>query len=84
MKWLLDDQRNAKLSLFLSQYQITYQTEQNDKMTALRPNDSIAFTFFMAFSNSLPNWDTFVKYFFFDLMLSSKSDEMTAVWPIDS
>ena len=48
-------------------------------MTALRPNDSIALTFFMAFSNSLPNWDTFVKYFFFDLMLSSKSDAMTAV-----
>ena len=54
---------------------------ESDKMTALRPNDSI--TFFMAFSNSIPNWTPFVKEFF-DLMLSSKSDKMTAVWPIDS
>ena len=50
---------------------------ESDKMTALRPNDSITFTFFMAFANSIPNWTPFVKEFF-DLMLSSKSDKMTA------
>ena len=51
---------------------------ESDKMTALRPNDSITFTFYVTFSNGIPNWTTF------DSMLSSERDEMTAEWPNDS
>ena len=37
----------------------------SDELTALWPNDTLSFNFFMAFSNSIPNWITFVKEVFF-------------------
>ena len=37
---------------------------ESDEMTALWPNDSLTFTFYVIFSNSIPNWTTFVKEFF--------------------
>ena len=37
---------------------------QNDKMTALSPNQRLTFTFYEAFSNSIPNRATFVKEVF--------------------
>ena len=61
--------------------QIVYQTKEllqkkffdsmfsleSDEMTALWPNDSLTFTFYATFSNSIPNWTTFVKeVFWFD------------------
>ena len=67
---------------FISESQIAYQTEQllekkffdskfslvSDKMTALGPNDSSTFTFYVIISNSIPNWATFVKeVFWFDV-----------------
>ena len=51
-----------------------------EEMTALWPNDSLTFTFFETFSNSIPKWTTFVKEIF-DLMTSLESDEMTALLP---
>ena len=56
---------------------------KSDKMTAFRPNESLTFTFFVTFSNSIPNWRTFVKEVF-DLMFSLESDKMTTLWPNDS
>ena len=50
----------------------------SDEMMALRPNESLIFSFYGSLSNSIQNWTTFVKDFF-ELMLSSESDEMTAV-----
>ena len=32
---------------------------ESDEMTVLWPNDSLTFTFYVAFSNSIPNWTTF-------------------------
>ena len=58
-------------------------TLESDEMTALWPNDSLIFTFYVIFSNSIPNWRTFVKWVF-DLMFSLESDKMTALWPNDS
>ena len=49
---------------------------ESDEMTTLGQNDSITFTFYLTFSNGIPQWTTFVKDFF-DLMFSSESDEMT-------
>ena len=77
--------------------QIAYQTEQvllkkffdlmfsleSDEMTALWPNDSLTFTFYETFSNSIPYWTTFVKEVF-DSKFSLESDEMTALWPNNS
>ena len=41
---------------------------ESDKITALWPNDSLTFTYFMIFSNSIPKWATFVKeLFWFDV-----------------
>ena len=34
---------------------------ESDEMTALWPNDSLTFTFYVTFSNSIPYWTTFVK-----------------------
>ena len=34
---------------------------ESDKVTALLPNDSLTFTFYEAFSNSIQNWTPFVK-----------------------
>jgi len=59
----------------MSDSQKAYQTEQlllkkffdsmfsleSDKMTALWPNDSLTFTFYVIISNGKPNWATFVK-----------------------
>ena len=55
----------------------------SDKMTALWPNDSLIFTFYVIFSNIIPNLRTFVKELF-DSILSLESDKMTALWPNDS
>ena len=55
--------------------QIAYQTEEllwkkffdsmfsleSDEMIALWPNDSLTFTFYVIFSNSIPNKTSFVK-----------------------
>ena len=71
----------AKLLLFIQNSQIEYQTEQllkfldlmlsfqSDKITAFWPNQRLTFTFYETFSNSIPNWTTFVKEFF-DSMFS--------------
>ena len=56
---------------------------ESDEMTALRPINSLTFTFYMTFLNSIPNWTTFEKEVF-DLMFSLESDQMTALWPNDS
>ena len=63
---------------FMSDSQKAYQTEQllwkkffdsmfsleSDEMTALWSNESLTFTFYVIVSNSIPNWTTFVKEFF--------------------
>ena len=67
----------AELSLFIWHSQIAFQIDQllkkvfasmfsleSDEMTALGPNDSLTFTFYLKFSNSIPNWTTFVKEVF--------------------
>ena len=56
---------------------------ESDEMTALGPNDSLTFTFYVTFSYSIPYWTTFVKEVF-DSMFSLESDEMIALWPNDS
>ena len=53
---------------------------ESDEMTALWPNDTLTFTFYVRFSNSIPNWSNFVKEVF-DSMLSLESIEMTALGP---
>ena len=50
---------------------------ESDEMTALWPNDSLTFTFYVIISNSIPNWATFVQKKFFDSMFSLESDKMT-------
>ena len=55
---------------------------ESDEMTAFWPNDSLTLSLYVTFSNSKPNWTTFVKEVF-DSMFSLKSDEMTALWPND-
>ena len=52
-------------------------------MTALGPNESLTFTFYVIISKSISNWITFVKEVF-DSMFSLESDEMTALGPNDS
>ena len=37
---------------------------KSDEMTAFRANDSMTFTFYVTFSNSIPNWTTCVKEVF--------------------
>ena len=37
---------------------------ESDEMTGLWPNDSLTFTFYITFSNSIPNWTAFVKEVF--------------------
>ena len=56
---------------------------ESDEMTALWPNDSLTFTFYVAFSNSIPNWASFENKRF-DSIFSLENDEMTALWPNDS
>ena len=48
---------------------------ESDEMTALGPNDSLTFSFYQTFSNSIPNGTTFLKEVF-DLMLGLQSDKM--------
>ena len=50
---------------------------ESDEMTALWPNDSLTFTFYVTISNSIPNWASFKKNIF-DLVFSLESDEITA------
>ena len=56
---------------------------EGDEMTALWPNDSLTFTFYGKFSNSIPNRATFVKEGF-DFIYSLEGDKMAALWPNDS
>ena len=56
---------------------------ESDKMTALWPNYSLTFTFYVTFSNILQKWTSFIKEVF-DSMFTLESDEMTALWPNDS
>ena len=51
---------------------------ESDKMSPLWPNDSLTFTFYMTFSNGIPNWSTIVKEAF-DSMFSLGIDKMTAL-----
>ena len=57
--------------------QIAYQTEQllykffdsmlileSEKITALLPNKTLTFSFYGSLSNSIQNWTTFAKEFF--------------------
>jgi len=53
---------------------------ESDEMTALWPNDRLTFTFYVIYSNRIPNWASFVKEVF-DSMFSLESDKMTALWP---
>ena len=39
-------------------------TLESDEMTALWPNESLTFTFYVIILNSIPNWATFVKEVF--------------------
>ena len=50
---------------------------ESDEMIALWPNDSLTFTFYMTFSNSIPNWSTIVKEVF-DSMFGLRIEKMTA------
>ena len=52
---------------------------ESDKMTDLRQNESLTFTFYVTFANFIPN-----RKKFFDLMISLESEERTALWPNDS
>ena len=47
---------------------------ESDIITAVWPNDSLTFTLYATFSNSIPKWATFVKEVF-DLMFSLESDK---------
>ena len=37
---------------------------ESDKMATFWPNDSLTFTFYVTFSNSIPNWTIHVKEVF--------------------
>ena len=37
---------------------------ESDEITALWPNHSLFSTFYVTFSNSIPNWTTFIKEVF--------------------
>ena len=50
---------------------------ESDEMTAVWQKESLNFTFYITFSNSILNSTTFVKEFY-DLMLSTESDKVTA------
>ena len=54
-------------------FDVQFRRWQNDFFV---PNDSLTFTFYATFSNRLPNWTTFEKDVFFDLMLSSDSAKL--------
>ena len=51
---------------------------ESDEMTTLWPDESLTFTFYLTFSNSKPNWTTFVKEVF-DSVFRLESDERTAL-----
>ena len=48
---------------------------ESDKMTALWPNGSLIFIFYVTFPNNIPNWTPFVEEDFWC------HDEMTAFGP---
>ena len=82
----------ALLSLLMTHSKTTFQTKHllknnfffiNDEMTVFWPNEILNLTFPERFSNSIPNWITFVNEVF-DSMPSLESDKMTPLWPIDS
>ena len=50
--------------LLLKKYFDSMFSLESDEMTALWPNDSFTFTFYVVFSNSMPNGTTFVKEIF--------------------
>ena len=56
---------------------------ESDKMTALWPNNSLTFTFYMTFSNSIPDFTKYVKEVF-DPIFTFESDKMTALQPNDN
>ena len=56
---------------------------ESDEITAFWPNNSLTFTFYEKFSNSITNWTTFVKQVFVS-MFNLESDEITALWPNES
>ena len=56
---------------------------ESDKMTALWPNESLSFTFYVSFSKSIPNWASLVREVF-GSMFSLESNEITVFWPNDS
>ena len=80
--WLSQEAYQTEQLLWENFFDLMFFLE-SDKMTALWPNDRLTLTFYVIFSNTIPNWTTFVTDFF-ELMISSDSDEMTAVWPNDS
>ena len=75
---LFCEQMTASIEVFVTHIQVAHHYEQlckkksfdsmtsleSDKMNALRPNNRLCFTSFETFSNSIPNWTTFVKEFF--------------------
>ena len=77
------------LSLFMPHSEAAYQTEQvffdlmfsleSHKMTALWPNDSTTFTFYVTFQIAY-HIEQLLQKICFDLMLSLQSDEITALW----
>ena len=58
---------------------------ESDEMTALWPNDSLTFTFYVIISKSLPNWATFVKeVFWFGVYFSSwRNDCFVTKWQLN-
>ena len=49
---------------------------ESNEMTALWPNDRLTLTLYATFSNSLPNWTTFVEEVF-NTMLCLQGDKMS-------
>ena len=87
------------LSLFIRYSYIVCQTEQllqkkfldlmfsleSDKMTSLWPNDSLTFTFYVTFSNFIPNGRTFVKevFWFDDQFIKGWNDCFVTQWQLN-
>ena len=53
------------------------------RMTALRPTDSLNFTFYAAFSHSKPNWKTFVKEVFWLDFINWQNDCYVTKWQLN-
>ena len=61
---------------------VLQECEVSEVMTAFGPNERLTFTFYVAFSKSIPYRTTFVKDIS-DSMHSSESDKMTVLRPSD-